>query len=358
MMTSHRHIIHIDMDAFYASVEQLDNPALRGKPLIVGARPEERGVVAAASYEIRKYGVHSAMPTAQALRLCPQAVLLPVRMKRYAEISRQIHDIFAQFTPVIEPLSLDEAFLDVTDYGNLFGSAETIAKAIKHLIKEKLGLPASAGIGPNKFLAKLACDLGKPDGLVVITEAEKQHILDPLPIGKIWGIGPVTDKALRRHGIQTIEQLRKAPENLLRTVLGSQAEGIRQLAQGIDESVVEPMREAKSISAEETFTADIIDRAVLSQVLHRQVEEVAQRLREENLEGRTVTLKLRLADFKTVTRSRTLDSPTNITELLWQEAKNLLQAMASIISNPLTLIRPGRFQPRQRRPRSTAIVPR
>ena len=193
-MAECRQIIHVDMDAFYASVEQLDNPCLVGKAVIVGGDSKQRGVVSAASYEARKFGVHSAMPTSQAIRLCPNAILLPVRMKRYAELSQQIHAIFQNFTPEIEPISLDEAFLDTTGSLQLFGSAEKMGRDIKHQIKEQLGLVASVGIAPNKFLAKLASDLDKPDGFVIITEENKQQILDMLPVSRIWGVGKVTEK--------------------------------------------------------------------------------------------------------------------------------------------------------------------
>ena len=203
-MAECRQIIHVDMDAFFASVEQLDNSGLLGKAVIVGGDSKKRGVVSAASYEARKFGVHSAMPTSQAIRLCPDAIVLPVRMKRYAELSQQIHVIFQKFTPEIEPISLDEAFLDVTGSLQLFGSAEKIGREIKHQIKEQLGLVASVGIAPNKFLAKIASDLDKPDGFVIITEENKKQILDPLPVSRIWGVGKVTEKALKSRGIKTI----------------------------------------------------------------------------------------------------------------------------------------------------------
>ena len=210
-MAESRQIIHVDMDAFYASVEQLDNPDLMGKAVIVGGDPKQRGVVSAASYEARKFDIHSAMPMSQAVRLCPNAIVLPVRMKRYVELSQQIHAIFEKFTPQIEPISLDEAFLDVAGSLKLFGSAEKIGRDIKYQIKDQLGLVASVGIATNKFLAKLASDLDKPDGFVVITEEKKQQILDPLPISNIWGVGKVTQRALKSKGINTIEQLRNAP---------------------------------------------------------------------------------------------------------------------------------------------------
>jgi len=308
------------MDAFYASVEQLDNPELKGKPVIVGGTTKQRGVVAAASYEVRKYGVHSAMPTAQAMRLCPHAILLPVRMARYAEISKQIHKIFYDYTPEIEPTSLDEAFLDVTASILLFGFAERIGKEIKARIKQELGLTASVGLAPNKFLAKLASDMEKPDGFVVITEQNKQHILDPLPVSRIWGIGKVTTQLFNSKGIHTIEQLRKTPLPVLKSILGNQAEEVLKLAQGIDNREVESGREAKSISAEETFADDIIDEETLLKVLFHQVEQVSHRLRADGLEGKTITLKIRYKDFTTITRSHTMSEFTNTTKLLQESA--------------------------------------
>jgi DNA polymerase-4 len=322
-MAKNRQIIHVDMDAFYASVEQLDNPDLIGKAVIVGGDPKKRGVVSAASYEARKSGVHSAMPMSRAIRLCPDAIVLPVRMKRYAEFSQQIHAIFQQFTPQIEPISLDEAFLDVTGSIQLFGSAEKIGRAIKDQIREKLGLVASVGIAPNKFLAKLASDLNKPDGFVVITEENKQQILDPLSVYRIWGIGKVTEKALKSKGIHTIEQLRKAQPEILQSILGDQTPHILRLAQGVDNREVESNREAKSISSEQTFATDIADKDILLDVLIHQVEDVAQRLRLNDLEAKTITLKLRYDDFRTVTRSATFDHPTNVTKILWHEAEQV-----------------------------------
>ena len=337
-MKMHRKIIHVDMDAFFASVEQLDDPDLKGKPLIVGGTVEQRGVVAAASYEVRKYGIHSAMPTSQALRLCPNLIIRPPRMSRYSEISNQIHKIFYDYTPEIEPISLDEAFLDVTGSIQLFGSAEKIGKEIKTRIKQELGLTASVGIAPNMFLAKLASDLDKPDGLVIITEENKQQILDPLPISKIWGIGKVTNKALERIGIKTIEQLRNTSLNSLKKVLGNQAENILRLAKGIDSRDVESVHEAKSISAEETFSKDIQDKDTLLGVLLHQVEEVSSRLRAEEFEARTITLKIRYADFRTLTRSSTFENPTNTTKTLWQEAQSVFNKWYKSSAEPLRLL--------------------
>jgi len=337
-MAESRQIIHVDMDAFYASVEQLDNPDLVGKAVIVGGDPKKRGVVSAASYEARKFGVHSAMPMSQAIRLCPNAIVLPVRMKRYTELSQQIHSIFQKFTPEIEPISLDEAFLDVTGSIQLFGSAEKIGKKIKQQIKEQLVLVASVGIAPNKFLAKLASDLDKPDGFVIITEENKQHILDPLPVSRIWGVGKVTEKALKTKGIKTIGQLREAPPEVLHGILGDQTPHMLRLAQGIDNREVESSREAKSISSEQTFAADITDKDILLGVLLNQVEDVAQRIRTNNLEARTITLKLRYDDFRTVTRSITFDCPTNITETLWMQAKEVFVKWHKKSAGPLRLL--------------------
>lgn len=320
-----RRIIHVDMDAFYASVEQRDRPELRGKAVIVAGDAKARGVVSAASYEARRFGVHSAMPTVQAIRLCPHAAVLPVRMERYVEISRQIHAIFAQYTPLVEPLSLDEAFLDVTASTGLFGNAEQIGRSIKQQIRAQTHLTASVGVAPNKFLAKLASDLEKPDGFVLVNEQNAQRILDPLDVGRIWGVGKVSQQVLGAHGIRTIGALRNCPLSVLKTVVGNAAEPLLRLAHGQDDSEVEPARQRKSISSEQTFAVDIADPDVLSGVLLEQVEEVAQRLRGSALAGKTVTLKLRYGDFRTVTRSETLGEATNLTQPLWEAAQRIFR---------------------------------
>ena len=322
-MTEARQIIHVDMDAFYASVEQQDHPELRGKAVIVAGEASARGVVSAASYEARRFGVHSAMPTGQALRLCPQAIVLPVRMARYAEISRQIHAIFERYTPLVEPISLDEAFLDVTASTNLFGSDEVIGRRIKAEIKTQTHLTASVGVAPNKFLAKLASDLDKPDGFVVITESNKQAILDPLSVGRIWGIGRVTEKALRAAGIDTIGALRQYPTAALKAIVGNGAAELQMLARGQDDRDVVPDRQRKSISSEQTFAKDVDEENALLRTLLEEVEEVARRLRHNGLQARTVTLKLRYGDFRTVTRSQTLNEATNLTQPLWEAAQNI-----------------------------------
>jgi DNA polymerase-4 len=316
-------ILHIDMDAFYASVEIKDNPDLQDNPVLVGGSPEQRGVVAACSYKAREFGIHSAMPMSQALRLCPDAIVMPVRMSRYVELSKQIHQIFHNYSPDVEPISIDEAFLDVTGCIKLFGSAETIGRKIKADIKEHTDLTASVGLAPNKFLAKLASDLDKPDGFFIISEENKQQILDPLPVSKIWGIGKVTHKELQKHGIHTIQQLRTAPKYKLSMVFKNQVNEIVKLAQGIDNRKVETYTESKSISAEETFPTDIKQKEQLLSILQNQIEEVSQRLRAEKLQCRTMTLKFRYGDFRTITRSYSMDKPTNTTQTLLQEAQQV-----------------------------------
>jgi len=338
VMNKAREIIHVDMDAFYASVEQLDHPELKGKAVIVGGDPRGRGVVSAASYEARKFGVHSAMPTAQAIRCCPHAVLLPVRMERYAEVSHAIRAIFEQYTPLVEPISLDEAFLDVTASIALFGTAEQIGRAIKKAVLEQTHLTASVGVAPNKFLAKLASDLNKPDGFVIVTEQNKQQILDPLPVGKIWGVGEVTEKALQSHGIRTIGQLRASSLEELAAIVGNGAGELQKLARGEDDREVEPDRQCKSLSSEQTFATDIGDATILLSVLLGQVEEVAQRLRQEKLKARTVTLKLRYGDFRTVTRSDTLREATSVTQTLWATAERVFHRWHARSGGPLRLV--------------------
>lgn len=317
-------ILHVDMDAFYASIEVRDRPELLGKPVIVGGTPAGRGVVAAASYEVRRFGVHSAMPTATALRLCPQAIVLPPRMDYYGRISEQIRDIFFRYTPLVEPLSLDEAFLDVAGSQAAFGPAIEIARQIKRQIAEETGLNASVGIAPNKFLAKIASDLKKPNALVFVDPTHVQQFLDPLPVGRIWGVGRVTGETFSRLGIETIGQLRQLSLETLRTHFGQAGEHFHQLAAGIDPRPVVPDREAKSISHETTFAQDIEEPEVLRAWLRELTEHVGQRLRRHRLRGRTVQVKVRFADFQTITRAQTLTEPTNVTEVLWQAAVKLL----------------------------------
>ncbi|MBL8829181.1 MAG: DNA polymerase IV [Planctomycetaceae bacterium] len=312
------------MDAFYASVEERDNPSLVGKPVIVGGSAEGRGVVAAANYEARKYGVHSAMAAGRAKRLCPQAIFIKPRISYYAEISRQIRDIFEQYTPLVEPLSLDEAFLDASGSEALFGSSAEIGRQIKRRIRTELNLVASVGVAPNKFLAKIASDLRKPDGFVVVEPDQVQAFLDPLPVGRLWGVGKVTGQVFDRWSIRTIGQLRQLSRETLDDLFGSSGERYWQLAHGIDDRRVTPDREAKSISNETTFAEDIAELDILRAWLVELVEQVGRRLRRHDIKGRTVDLKVRYADFTTITRSMTLPEPTNITQDLLNAGVELL----------------------------------
>ena len=318
-------IIHVDMDAFYASVEERDRPELVGQPVIVGGTAEGRGVVAAANYVVRGFGVHSAMPTVTALRLCPHAVLLRPRIDHYAGISRQLHEIFHRFTPLVEPLALDEAFLDVAGSVSLFGSPEKMAEQIKQQIRKEIGLVASVGVAPNKFLAKLASDLEKPDGLVVVHKDEIEEFLGPLPIGRIWGVGRETGKVFDRLGIATIGEVREQSLQELQSRFGKMGEQIWSLARGIDDRPVVPDREAKSISNETTFASDIDDLEVLESWLMELTEQVARRLRRSGLRARTVQLKVRYEDFDTITRSTSTTDSISSTQELWDLARTMLR---------------------------------
>jgi DNA polymerase-4 len=317
-------ILHVDMDAYYASVEQRDHPELRGQPVIVGGI-QGRGVVSAASYEARKFGIHSAMPIATARRLCPQGHFLQVRMQHYAQIGRQIRDIFFSFTPLVEPLSLDEAFLDVRGCEQTIAPAPEIARRIKQRIREETDLIASVGVAPNKFLAKLASDHGKPDGFVVVPAERVSAFLAPLPVGRIWGVGKKAEQRLQALGIRTIGQLAALPEKLLGQHFGANGRHIWQLAHGQDDRKVVPDREAKSISTETTFGQDIGDRAVLRAALLDLVDHLASRLRQAGLYARSIDLKIRSSAFRTWTRSVSLAEPTHRTDALWQVAGELLE---------------------------------
>lgn len=334
-------ILHVDMDAFYASVEERDRPELAGKPLIVGGTPQGRGVVAAANYAVRKFGVHSAMPTSTALRLCPQAVVLPPRLGYYAEISAQIHEILYRFTPLIEPLSLDEAFVDVTGSERLFGPSPEIARQIKCRIRDEIRLIASVGVAPNKFLAKIASDLEKPDGLVVVDSAGVQDFLDPLPVSRLWGVGRVTGQVFEQLGLRTIGDVRRTPVATLVEHFGKSGEHFWNLSHGSDDRSVIPDRDAKSISHETTFAVDLDDREVLRAWLLELTEQVGWRLRRHALRGRTVDLKVRYGDFRTVTRARTLREPTNVTGEIWQTAAELLGDCLESQDDPIRLLGVG-----------------
>ncbi len=300
-----RRILHIDMDAFYASVEQRDRPELRGKPVAVGGDPARRGVVAAASYEARAFGVHSAIPMARAVRLCPSLVVVRPDFNRYREISRAVFSIFRSITPLVEPLSLDEAYLDVTE--NAWGEplARVVAQRLKAEIREKTGLTASAGVAPNKFLAKIASAWKKPDGLTVIPPERVEQFLQKLPVDALWGIGPVTARRLRERRIERLVDVRTVDAAVLREAVGSQAEWLRQLASGIDDREVVPDRAAKSSGTENTFSEDLTDLNRICEEIDEMARDGAAWLERQSLTCRTVTIKVRYSDFTTVTRSHT-----------------------------------------------------
>ena len=318
-----RWIMHVDMDAFYASVEILDNPDLKGLPVIVGGR-SARGVVSTCSYEARKFGVHSAMPLFEARRLCPHGVYLPVRPHRYAEISGKIMAIFRETSPLVEQLSIDEAFLDLTGMERL-GGAETIAHQVQDRIQEELKLSASVGLAPNKFLAKLASDMDKPHGFVKITPGEAEAMLAPMPVTKIFGIGRSAEDKLKQFGIEKIGQLASADVAILRKVFGINAEQVKRLALGLDDRPVVNEEEAKSIGKENTFDYDLTDFESCRDEVLDLSGQVGWRLRRENLAGHTVTLKVKFADFHTITRSSTGDRLIAWDEDIFSLAEQMLR---------------------------------
>jgi DNA polymerase-4 len=335
-------ILHVDLDAFYASVEQRDRPELRGQPVIVGG-PGGRGVVCAASYEARPFGVHSAMPMLTARRLCPQAVFLPVRMPHYAEVPRQVREILLSLTPLVEPLSLDEAFLDVRGCV-VSGTAAEAARTIKARVKAEAGLVASVGVAPNKFLAKLASDHGKPDGLLVLRPEEVDAFLAPLPVSRLWGVGAKGERRLHALGLHTVGQLAQLPEEVLAGHFGAAGRQLFRLAHGQDDRPVVADRDAKSISTETTFARDIGDRDALRDWLLDLTDQLAGRLRWQGLHARTVELKARSSDFRTASRSQALAEPTNVTDLLWQAASSLLERSLPEDLLPLRLLGIGASQ--------------
>jgi len=318
-----RTILHVDMDAFYASVEEHDRPELKGKPLIVGGTGG-RGVVAAASYAVRRFGVHSAMPMSKALQLCPDAVCVHPRMARYQEVSEQVFAIFHEFTPLVESLSLDEAFLDVTASQRLLGDGVTIATAIRRRIRERTQLTASVGVAPNKLIAKIASDLNKPDGLCRVGADNLHAVLDPLPVEKLFGVGKKSLPAVQAAGIRTFGDLRHADAATLWRAFGKQGAAMRDRAAGIDDRPVEPAREEKSISAEETYAVDIRDAAALKSQLMHLADRATTRLRAHDLAAGKVTVKIRRADFSTYTRQRALEPPTQDTAVIARMAQILL----------------------------------
>ncbi|HHT49433.1 MAG TPA: DNA polymerase IV [Firmicutes bacterium] len=321
-----RKIIHLDMDAFFAAIEQLGHPEFRGKPVIVGGAPHSRGVVSTCSYEARKYGIHSAMPLREAGRRCPHGIFVPGRLKRYHEVSQEILKILRAYTPLVEPLSCDEAFLDVTGSEKLFGPAEQIARVIVDRIAQELHLSASVGVAPNKFLAKIGSDLNKPKGFVVIREEEILSFLAPLPISRLWGVGPKTTAQLRKMGLVTIGDLQRLSLAYLQSNLGDLGVWLYRLARGIDERPVETEETVKSIGHETTFQIDTDNREVLTETLWRLCEQVARRLRRKELVGKVITIKIRDYNFKTITRQSTLYQPTDFEEVIFQTARRLAEA--------------------------------
>lgn len=339
--TRERAIIHVDMDAFYASVEQNDQPQYKNQPVIVGGTGG-RGVVAAASYEVRKFGVYSAMPMSRARRLCPHAVVLPVRMSRYREVSAEVFKIFRESTPDVEGLSLDEAFLDVSASLALFGSIETIGATIREKILSRTGLHASVGMAHNKYLAKLASDAGKPRGFVHVPREGVRPFLDPMPVSRIWGIGKKTLPNLQKLGILTVGQLRKADPAALKSVLANRTGHFLALAKGEDSREVVSSRPDKSLSREVTFDKDITVPQELYAALQRQVESVTGRLRAEGLVARTIQIKVRDARFRTVTRRRSLAVPTTSTQLVFKQARLLLEKwLGEHLNTPVRLLGVG-----------------
>ncbi len=319
-----RTIIHVDMDAFYASVEVLDNPELKGKPVVVGGT-SDRSVVSAASYEARRYGIHSAMATVKARKLCPRAIFLPVRMARYREVSQLVMAVFQRFTPLVEPISLDEAFLDVTGSVGLFGEGPVIAGEIKKLIREETGLTASAGVATSKLVAKIASDLQKPDGLTLVEAGQEREFLAHLPVSKLWGAGRKTIESLALLNVKTIGDLAALSPAFLTRRFGKHGRHLHLTANGIDDRPVIPTREAKSIGHEETFSEDLTDLAVIKRELLELATKVGERLRRHERQGQTITVKIKYYDFSTNSRSLTLAEPTIDTMNIFQQGWKLLR---------------------------------
>jgi len=321
-----RFIVHVDMDAFFASIEQRDNPDLCGKPVVIGADPKEghgRGVVSTCSYEARQFGIHSAMPIAKAFVLCPKAIFLHPDMDKYSQASREAHNIFYQFTPFVEPAGIDEAFLDITQSFHLFDTPQKACFMLKKRIKEKIGVTASAGLAPNKFLAKIASDLNKPDGFKEVSSKDIPTVIWPIGVGKVPGIGKKSEAILRAHGIHTIGELALVGRKILQKWFGVYGESLHELANGRDQSDVSSGAQAKSVSNETTFEADLFDREKVLAALLELSDKVSTRLREYGFFGRTITLKLRFSDFKTYVRSVTVEKPTNFCDNIFASVKRL-----------------------------------
>jgi len=323
-----RFIAHVDMDAFFAAIEQRDNPRFRGKPVIVGADPKGgrgRGVVSACSYEARTFGIHSAMPISIAYRKCPRAIFLRPDTQKYSKVSPLIYEILYGFTPDVEPVSIDEAFLDISGTYRLFGTPRQTCLRIKSKIKDRTRLTASVGLAPVKMAAKIASDLGKPDGFIEVTQEGLLDFLWPLDISKIWGLGKKTEAVLNNMGVETIGDLAKMDVKKLIDVFGKNGAGLWQLANGIDERVVETETEAKSISNEVTFDKDTLNKDIIKGALMSLCERLSDRLRQEGLKGRTVTLKIRLEGFRTYTRTISMSGTTNFADIIYNQAERLYE---------------------------------
>jgi DNA polymerase-4 len=332
-----RRILHIDMDAFYASVEQRDEPALRGRPVVVGGSPQQRGVVAAASYEARVFGVHSAMSMARAVRLCPELVIVRPDFSKYTAVSKQVFEIFRSVTALVEGLSLDEAYLDVTENAWHEPLGVNVAKRIKEAIRERTQLTASAGVAPNKFLAKIASGWKKPDGLTVIAPERIEPFLRQLPVDALWGVGPVTARKLRARGIEKLVDVRRVDPKMLEEAVGSWAEWLIDLAHGRDDREVEPNRPAKSCGTENTYARDLTDIDEMRESLCEMADECIDWLERKRRQCRTVTIKVRYADFTTITRSRTFPTPTRERGLIRSAAAGLLSRTAAA-ATPVRLL--------------------
>lgn len=339
-MGTARHIAHVDMDAFFASIVQLDQPELRGRPVLVGS-DGPRGVVCAASYEARPSGCRSAMPMSQAKRLSPDAVVAPVPGARVRELSARLFEVLGEFSPLVEPLSVDEAFVDLTGTDRLMGPPRQTAQRIRQRIFSELGLTASVGLAPNKFLAKLASDQNKPDGLTIVEPAEVLAWLAAMPIGRMWGIGRVGQQRMAKLGIHSVGDLQRADAQWMATWFGNEADRYTRLSHGVDDRPVVPEHQAKSISHEQTFSHDIEDAQVVRTVLLDQVEQVGWRLRRRALRASKVTLKIRYGQFETISRSHTMQNPTDVTDELWRVAAGVFDAWASTKFQPVRLIGMG-----------------
>lgn len=334
-------ILHIDMDAFYAAIEQRDNPDLRGKPVVVGGSKTGRGVVSAASYEAREYGIHSAMPGRRAAQLCPDAIFVRGRIGHYAKVGREVREIFHRYTPLVQPLSLDEAFLDVTGSRRLYGDATQIGWMIKKAIQDELNLTASVGVAPLKFVAKIASDLGKPDGFVEVADGEVVDFLDPLPISRLWGVGKVGQRKLHKLGMHNVRDIRTTDREQLNKLFASWGEHLWRLANGIDPRSVVPDWTAKQISHERTFPTDMTDDEMLQGVVSHLSEQVARRVRNSGRRSKTITLKYRREDFRTFSRSKSLPSATDSTATILETALSMLAEMRQEQPRPVRLIGVG-----------------